>query len=127
MVRKFSVVLCVSAVCVLADGALAAGDPEKGANVFRRCAACHSLEPGKIKVGPPLAGLIGRKAGTVERFRYSSAMKSADVVWTAETLDKYLAAPKTFIPGNRMPFPGLKDSQDRADVISYLKKVAVKE
>lgn len=54
-------------------------------------------------------------------------MKAADITWTAEPLEKYLTAPKKFVPGNRMPFPGLKDSRDRADVIAYLQKVAGQE
>ena len=96
------------------------GDAARGKQVFKKCTACHSLQAGKIKIGPPLHGVFGRKAGTVDRFKYSKAMKSAGIDWSPETLDKYLAAPKKFIPRNRMPFPGIKKSQDRADLIAYL-------
>lgn len=118
------VVIGFAAASAIGLGTAAAeGDPDKGKTVFKTCAACHSLEAGKAKVGPSLHGLLGRKAGTVGGFRYSDAMKSADIVWNAETLDGYLAAPKEFIPGNRMPFPGLKDPADRADVIAYLQSL----
>ena len=111
-------------VAALAGETAAAADLKNGKKVFRKCAACHSLDAGKIKIGPPLHGVLGRKAGTVPKFKYSKAMKSANVVWSAETLDKYLANPKKFVPGNRMPFPGLKAAKDRADLIGFLGKSA---
>jgi cytochrome c2 len=107
--------------------AAAQGNVQKGEQGFKKCAMCHSLEAGKIKIGPPLYGLIGRKAGTVSRFSYSKAMKAAGIVWTPEMLDKYLANPKKLVPGNRMPFPGLKDPKDRADIIAYLQTMAPKK
>jgi nitrite reductase (NO-forming) len=88
--------------------------------VFRKCQACHSIEPGKNLLGPSLSGIIGRKAGTEAGFNYSPAMKSADIVWNPDTLDKYLADPAKVVPGNKMPFPGLKTDHDRADVIAFL-------
>ena len=108
----------------LASETAAAADLKNGKKVFRKCAACHSLDKGKIKIGPPLHGVLGRKAGTVPKFKYSKAMKSAKVVWSAETLDKYLTNPRKFVPGNRMPFPGLKVAKDRADLIGFLGKDA---
>ena len=104
-----------------------AADPAKGKKVFKKCAICHSLKPGKKKIGPSLYGIIGRKAGTMAGFRYSSAMKKAGkngLTWTEETLDKYLKAPKKFIPGNRMPFPGMRKENQRSNVIAYLKSAA---
>ena len=101
------------------------GDPEKGKRIFRLCAGCHSLKPGEIRVGPPLAGLLGRKAGSVQDFRYSMALKNATVVWDEKTLDAWLANPRKFVPGNRMPFRGLKKSENRADVIAFLKKATM--
>jgi cytochrome c len=99
----------------------AAGDPGLGAEVFRTCAACHTLEPGAHRTGPSLAGMFGRKAGTAEGFhRYSDALTSADLVWNEDTLSTFLADPQAFLPGNRMTFPGLADVQARADVIAYL-------
>lgn len=75
------------------------------------------------KVGPNLHGLFGRKAGSIASFSYSQAMRSSGVTWSEETLMKYLGNPKALVPGNKMPFPGLKSEQDREDVISYLKQV----
>lgn len=98
-----------------------AQDADAGKRVFNRCRACHAVEPGQNKVGPTLAGVIGRKAGAVEGFNYSGAMKSSDVTWTEENLVKYLQDPKGFIPGNRMVFPGLKDEEDLSNLIAFLK------
>jgi cytochrome c len=110
------------AIALMAAPAFAAGDPAKGEKVFAKCKACHTTEAGKNRVGPSLAGLFGRTSGTAEGFKYSDAMKNAGVVWDDETLSKYLESPKGFIEGNKMAFPGLKDQQDREDVIAYLKQ-----
>jgi cytochrome c len=100
-----------------------AGDPNAGAQVFRPCAACHTLEPGVHRTGPSLAGVFGRKAGTAEGFhRYSDALRSADLVWSEDTLTRFLADPQAFLPGNRMTLPGISDAQARADVIAHLKE-----
>jgi nitrite reductase (NO-forming) len=98
----------------------ASGDPVAGRLVFRKCQACHSLEPGKNILGPSLAGIVGRKAGAEPGYSYSPAMKQADIVWDGKTLDSYLADPQKLVPGNKMPFPGLKTDHDRADVIALL-------
>ncbi len=103
-----------------AAAASGAGDPGAGRLVFRKCQVCHSLEPGKNILGPSLAGVIGRKAGSVDGYNYSPAMKSANITWDAKTLDQYLTDPAKVVPGNKMPFPGLKTDHDRADVIAYL-------
>ncbi|MGH6980491.1 MAG: c-type cytochrome [Stellaceae bacterium] len=96
------------------------GDATEGRIVFRKCAVCHSLTPGKNLVGPSLANIVGRASGTVPDFAYSDAMKNARLIWDATTLDKYLIDPQKLVPGNHMPFPGLKSDHDRADVIAYL-------
>ena len=96
-----------------------AGDPAAGHLIFRKCQACHSMEPGKNILGPSLAGIIGRKAGSEAGYSYSSAMKQANIVWDAKSLDAYLSDPQKFVPGNKMPFPGLKTDHDRADIIAY--------
>lgn len=105
--------------------AFAAGDSERGMKAFRRCAACHSLVPGRHGTGPSLANIWRQKAGTVEGFsRYSEALKHADVVWDEKTLDVWLADPQAVVPKNRMTFPGIKNAQARADLIAYLKVAA---
>jgi cytochrome c len=106
------------------------GDVENGADVFRKCRACHDIGPeAKNKVGPLLNGIVGRPAGTIEGYNYSAANKAAGakgLVWTEEVLFKYLEAPLSFMPGTKMAFAGLKDDQDRKDVIAYLKKFSAK-
>jgi cytochrome c len=107
---------------LIAAGALAqaAGDPVAGEKVFNQCKACHTVQAGQNRVGPSLAGVVGRKAGAVEGFKYSDPMKGSNLTWDAATLDKYLADPKGFVPGNKMAFAGLKKPEDRANVIAYL-------
>ena len=78
------------------------------------------MEPGKNILGPSLAGIMGRKAAAEAGFNYSPAMKQANISWDAKTLDVYLADPQKTIPGNKMPFPGLKTDHDRMDVIAFL-------
>lgn len=102
-----------------------AADTKNGKVVFEKCAACHSLEAGKNDIGPSLAGIFGRKAASLDDFRYSNAMKRSNVTWDEHTLDTFIEDPQAFIPGNRMPFDGLKDKQDRDDLLAYL-KVATK-
>jgi len=101
-------------------GAKATGDPVHGKAVFARCAACHSVVVGQSRLGPTLAGVVGRPAATVPGFRYSPAMQKSKLVWTRETLDRYLAAPATVVTGTFMAFPGMRDARDRADLIAYL-------
>jgi len=108
------------------SGLLAAADPAKGADVFKKCSACHSVAKGEpAKVGPNLWNVVGAKHGHMEGFGYSDAMKAlADKEWTYEELNAFLASPKTHIPGTKMTFPGLKKVEDRAAVIAYLRTQA---
>ena len=106
--------------------ALADGDPQAGKSVFRKCAACHTLEPVKKKIGPSLHGVVGWVPGTLEGFKYSKAMKAqgeSGVAWSEESLDAFLTAPRKVVKGTKMGFSGLKQTQDRANVIAYLKQV----
>jgi cytochrome c len=96
-----------------------AQDAARGKIVFQACAACHATDRAN-HVGPGLAGIIGRKAGTAPGFRYSRAMKRSGIVWDYKILDAYLEAPQKVVPGNRMPYAGMKEPRDRADVIAYL-------
>lgn len=101
-----------------------AGDAVKGKRVFMRCQACHTLVAGKHRMGPSIANLFGREAGTAAGFpRYSNALKEADFLWSEAALDEWLAAPKAFLPGNKMPFAGVPKPQDRKDLLAYLRQV----
>lgn len=100
----------------------AAVDPENGKRLFEQCAACHGLGDETDMDGPTLTGIIGRKAGSLEDYRYSAAMKRSDVTWTAMTLDAYVADPQGYIKGNRMAFAGISDAGERADLIAYLEQ-----
>jgi cytochrome c len=89
---------------------------------YAACAACHS-EDGKNGLGPTLKGVYGRKAGSAAGFRYSPAMKKATTVWDDKSLDNFLADTQKAIPGNVMPYPGVPDAAQRAEIIGYLKTV----
>ena len=110
------------AVLVLAGATANRGyaqDAEHGKTIFKPCAVCHATDHAN-RVGPGLEEIIGRKAGTIPGFRYSEAMKKSGIVWDAKTLDKYLESPQKVVPGNRMPYAGLKDPTDRTDLVAYL-------
>jgi cytochrome c len=100
-----------------------AADPAAGKAVFNRCRICHTVEiGGRNGAGPNLHGLFGRRAGTVERFAYSDAMKNSGVVWDQATLEQYLRGPKQFIPGTKMAFPGIASDKEVADLLAYLRE-----
>ena len=110
-------VAATAALLVLSTPALAA-DVEHGKQVYQTCAACHSDKPDAL--GPNLAGVLGRKAGSRDDFRYSPAMTRAGFNWDAGNLKDYLADPQAKVKGNRMPFSGLSDPKDLEDVIAYI-------
>ncbi|MEO1100347.1 MAG: cytochrome c family protein [Pseudomonadota bacterium] len=96
-------------------------DYARGRRTFKLCVSCHLLEEGAgHRVGPNLSGFFGREIGTAEGFAYSSALQEADFVWTPEQLEQWLANPRTFLPGNRMSFAGVRREDDRHAVIAYL-------
>ena len=103
---------------------LSPGDPARGEKIYDRCIACHAID--RDRTGPRHEGLFGRRAGSLPDFPYSAAMKGAGdkgLVWNDETLDKFLESPTKYIPGTRMGYAGVKNSQERADLIAYLKQV----
>lgn len=109
---------------VAAEYAALSGDVAKGKKVFYRCISCHAVNEGVNKVGPSLYGVVGREAGTVEKYNYSDANANSGLTWSEEVLFAYLEAPQKFLPGTKMIFPGLPKAQERADVIAYLKDAA---
>jgi cytochrome c len=123
---KISIVFAVLGLMGLSTVSYAQ-DAENGEKVFKKCMACHALDD-KNKIGPSLKGIVGRKAATVEGFKYSDAMlaKAAEgVVWDEATLTAYLPDPKAFVPGTKMVFPGLKKPEEVADLIAFLKAKAI--
>ena len=120
--RSLIGMLVLMAVVVTPVRSHAAGNANHGAQVYRQCQACHSLEPDRHLTGPSLGNIWGRKAGTAEGFhRYSKALKNANVTWNAETLDAWLKNPSAFVPNNYMWFAGIENPQARQDLIAYLK------
>ncbi len=109
---------------MIIEAALAGGDAAAGEKVFKKCKACHQIGDGaKNRTGPALTGVVGRAIGTVEGFKYSKGMLAhyeAGDIWTVENLDAFLTKPKDFTPKTKMSFAGLKDAEDRANLIAYL-------
>jgi len=116
----------MAGLAILLAGPAGAAEPDliNGRILFARCGTCHALtaEKSKGKKGPTLAGLFGRKAGTVPGFKYSKAMRAKGVVWSEKTLDAYLTKPKAYVPGTTMIYGGLRRAADRRDLIAYLKE-----
>ena len=118
-------ILTISFAASLALGLAApamAGNPQAGGAVFRaQCGVCHAAtEKAPPGVGPRLFGVVGRKAGTLPGFSYSPAMKGSGLTWKEATLKTYLASPAQVVPGNRMPYPGLKNPAQLDDLVAYL-------
>ncbi len=104
----------------------AQGDAEKGKRLFNRCKACHNLTAtARRRIGPNLDNLFGRQAGAQDGFKYSKALMEADFIWTEKNLDEWLAQPRSFLPGNKMAFAGLRKEQDRKDLMAYLRVATV--
>ena len=121
---KFRMALLALGLMTLAGAAHAEGDAAKGEKVFKKCLACHVATEPVNKVGPNLHGLIGRKAASVEGYKYSAAMlKKGEegLIWDEATLTEYLPKPMAYVPGTKMAFAGLKKPEEIADIIAYLK------
>lgn len=115
--------LALAFVAVMPAAAANAQDADAGKAVFNQCRACHAVGEGaKNQVGPVLNGLIGRKAGSVDGFAYSEAMKGSGKTWDEATFAEYIANPKGYIPGNKMVYVGLKDEQKVKDLVAFLKQ-----
>ncbi|MBC7770012.1 MAG: cytochrome c family protein [Phycisphaerales bacterium] len=104
-----------------ASGAQLSGDTERGRRIFAQCATCHSPDQGVNRVGPSLHAIVGRRAGSIPGFRYSDANRNSGITWTEQEMFTYLENPRARIPGTIMAFVGLRNPQQRADVIAYLK------
>ncbi|WP_414902304.1 c-type cytochrome [Sphingomonas flavalba] len=123
--RIFPVIrLVVVGVALCGVTPAAAQDAAAGTALFKRCAICHSVTPGKgVTLGPNLAGIFGRKAGAQPGFTYSKAMAAAPFKWDQAKLDAFLARPQAVVPGNRMAFAGMSNAAERAQLIAYMKSL----
>ena len=131
LTRGFLTFSFIILTALYANTASAAGDAKKGKKVFNKCKACHAVKVGKNKTGPSLAGIVGKKAGTVEGYKKYKGLKGADWVWDEANLDGWLKNPKKWLKaknGNksRMVYK-LKNTEKRADLIAYLKTLVVEE
>jgi cytochrome c len=114
----------VAAGTLLAAVSLAAvnnlvGDPGRGKVLYQACAACHSIDENDL--GPRHRGVVGRRAGSVEDYAYSTALKNSGLTWDETTLDRWLINPSALVPGTKMFFQ-IGDAQSRADLIAYLRE-----
>jgi cytochrome c2 len=116
------IVIAIVLVGAIVGPAWAEGDATRGEQRFVDCAACHTLEKNSTGLGPSLYGVFGRRAGELPDFRYSPALKRSGITWTAQTIDVYVADPQKAVPANRMPYAGMPDAAERADLIAYLMK-----
>jgi cytochrome c len=124
MIDAMRAIMALFVTLQLAGVARADGDAARGEARFQDCAPCHKLEAGANNVGPSLHGIFTRKAGELADFRYSPAIKRSGIVWTPETLDKFVTDPQALVPTNRMPYAGMASADDRADLIAYLLKTS---
>jgi cytochrome c len=125
MSRASTILLPLATALALLSGAVLAQtevSPDDARLAFNnRCRQCHTTKEGDNRLGPSLHGVFGRKAGSASGFGYSSAMKNADVVWDADTLNRYIENPDAVVPGNKMkPFTGISDAEQRAKIIAHL-------
>ena len=116
----YSMVLALAGALSLPFAAYAQGDAAAGEKVFAHCVPCHSTKSGENKLGPSLAGVFGRKAGTAPGYSYSSAMKGTNITWDEKSLDEYLQGPGKVVRGTKMVY-AVPNEKDRQDVIAYLK------
>jgi cytochrome c len=123
---KFLAFGLATAMALASGAAFADGDAKKGKKVFKKCKACHTLDAGKHKIGPSLAGIIGRKAGTADGFTKYKALKGADFVWDDDNIAEWIIDQKKFLKGKGLPTKTsmkvkIKKEKDRKNLLAYLK------
>ncbi len=121
MARTFLALAIAAASSMLIALPAHAQNAEAGQKAFKQqCGLCHDVAAGKNRVGPSLFGVVGRKSGSVEGFHYSEANKNSSITWDEATLDKYLADPRATVPGTTMTYAGVKNDEQRRDIIAYI-------
>lgn len=121
LVLTVGLVLTIVAIVFSTGLAHATGNVARGQTLYKGCADCHSIN--ENAVGPMHKGVVGRKAGSVPGYDYSADLKNSGIVWTEDTLDKWLAGPQAMVPETKMFFD-VPDARDRADIIAFLKEKA---
>ena len=119
---RSALILLATASVFAAGIARADGDAKRGEKLFEECRACHATERGAHGVGPTLYGVFGRRAGALDDFRYSPALKKSGITWTAQVMDAYVGDPQKAVPANRMPYGGMPEARDRADLVVYMQQ-----
>ena len=123
MIRRFTFTAVATVLVLTAGTVYADGDTKRGEKIFENCRACHAADGKTNEVGPGLFGVFGRRAGERDDFRYSPALKRSAIIWTPQTMNEFLADPQKMVPANRMPYDGLPNERDRADLISYMLQI----
>ena len=124
MMMRLQTIATAAATLVLAAGmAHAQGDPKRGEKIFENCRACHAADGATNEIKPGLRSVFKRRTSEHDDFRYSPALKRSGITWTPQTLDTFVADPQKMVPANRMPYDGLPDARDRADLITYMLQV----
>ncbi|MFI5395586.1 MAG: c-type cytochrome [Candidatus Binatia bacterium] len=125
--KRFVTSLLVLLAAGLIGSATAPAETTAGEAVFKsRCANCHTLTGGLSTIAPDLTGVVGRKAGSLKGYQYSAALRTSDIVWTAEKLEQWLSSPHGVAVETEMAFTGLKGEKEREDLIGFLKQHVIK-
>lgn len=127
MKRILLIIAGLPATLAVGASAFAQDDDQvsEGETLFQQlCRQCHTLEEGDNRLGPHLVDIVGREAAAVEDFDYSGAMEESDITWSPDNIDQFIADPESFIPGNRMPFTGMPDQDERTAVIAFLEDIS---
>jgi cytochrome c len=111
--------LVIAAASLAAASSAFSGDPVRGQALYKGCGGCHSIDDNDI--GPRHRGVVGRRAGSIEDYSYSTALKTSGLIWDEVTLERWLTNPSALVPGTKMFFK-VDDAQSRADIIAYLKE-----
>ncbi|MFT5487674.1 MAG: cytochrome c2 [Paracoccaceae bacterium] len=125
MKKTLSLTATIAVLAISSIGYASAADMAKGKKVFNKCKACHTLVAGKHRIGPSLAGVFGRTAGTAKKYKFSKAMKKAGkggLAWDVKTMSAYLVKPRKYVKGTKMTFAGLKKQKDIDNLMAFLKE-----